>query len=62
MSENLKSGKEMLDDFFANISNIKGVDNILAKELQDMYSNGTLTEKNVKNAISKLRENESNEN
>jgi hypothetical protein len=37
MDNKVKSGKEILDDFFTNISKIKNVDKGLAESLGNLY-------------------------
>lgn len=56
MIDKVKSGKEILDDFFDNIENIKDVDPEIAKLLSRLYYEDSLTEKMVKNELEKLRE------
>lgn len=56
MGENkIKSGKEILDDFFKNISLIENVDKTIADSLAKLYNNGKLTEKNMVNELQKIR-------
>ncbi|MCC9063646.1 hypothetical protein [Flavobacterium piscisymbiosum] len=55
MESKVKSGKEILDDFFKNIENIPDVDKDIAKMLADLYTQGKLTDTNVKNELPKLR-------
>lgn len=55
MKNKVKSGKEIVDDFFKNIENIDGVDKDIAKMLTNLYKNDKLTEINVKNELPKLR-------
>lgn len=55
MKNKVKSGKEIVDDFFRNIENIDGVDKDIAKMLTNLYENDKLTEINVKNELPKLR-------
>ena len=62
MADNVKTGKEILDDFFNTIENIESVDPAIAKLLTKLYTEGTLTEKSVKNELEKLREQDVNEN
>lgn len=55
--EQVKSGKEVLDEFFQNLTNIKNVDIELAKELISLYKSGKgLTEKSLNNCLLRLRE------
>lgn len=59
---NVKSGKEILDDFFEEISSIENVDKKIAELLQELYANGKLTDKNVANKLLKIRNEDGNEN
>ena len=59
---NVKSGKEILDDFFEEISSIENVDKKIAELLQELYANGKLTDKNVENELQKIRNEDGNEN
>jgi len=52
----IKSGKEILDEFFQNIESIPGVDKDVAKMLATLYNSNKLSTTNISNAISKLRE------
>jgi len=63
MEENkVKSGKEILDDFFKEISSIENVDKTIANSLAELYTNGKLTDKNVVNELQKIRTENGNEN
>ncbi len=62
MKNKVKSGKEIVDDFFKNIENIDGVDKEIAKMLASLYENDKLTEINVKNELPKLRIQDGNKN
>lgn len=54
MENKVKSGKEILDDFFENIENIPNVDKDIAKMLTNLYSQNKLTDTNVKNELPNL--------
>jgi hypothetical protein len=54
MENKVKSGKEILDDFFVNIENIPNVDKDIAKMLSNLYSQNKLTDTNVKNELPNL--------
>lgn len=56
MAENVKSGKEILDDFFNGIEKIENVDADIAKLLQRLYQEDKLTDTNVKNELQQLRD------
>lgn len=58
----VKSGKEILDDFFNDISAIENVDNTIAESLLELYRQGKLTDKNVVNELQKIRTENENEN
>ncbi|WP_276978653.1 hypothetical protein [Flavobacterium filum] len=58
----VKSGKEILDDFFKEISSIENVDKTIAESLTELYTNGKLTDKNVVNELQKIRTDNGNEN
>lgn len=55
MKGKVKSGKEIVEDFFKNIENIEGVDKEIAKMLISLNKNDKLTENNVRNELSNLR-------
>ena len=56
MAENVKSGKEILDDFFNGIEKIENVDTDIAKMLERLYQEDKLTDTNVKNELQKRRD------
>jgi hypothetical protein len=56
MENKVKSGVEILEDFFTNISKIENVDIKLAESLASLYQNQKLTDTNVKNELQKLRD------
>ena len=60
MDKKVKSGKEILDEFFDKISKIKKVDKVLANKLASLYNQGKLTDTNLKNALQKLRDKDGN--
>ena len=62
MDNNVKSGKEILNDFFASISEIANVDKDLAESLANLYKQDKLSDTNVKNELHKLREKDANKN
>lgn len=63
MAENeVKSGKEILDDFFSTISTIENVDIAIANNFAELYRQGKLTDKNVVNELQKIRQQNGNEN
>lgn len=61
MSE-VKSGDQFLKEFFECLDNISDVDKKLANKLKELYTNGKLTETNIKNMLDKIIEEAKNEN
>lgn len=60
MNNEVKSGQEILDDFFETIETIEGVDENISKMISDLYKEGTLTEARIKNELEQLRIQEKN--
>jgi len=58
MSDETKSGREVIDEFFANILNIEGVDEKTVKKLISLYSEEKLTDTNIQNALEQLLQEE----
>jgi len=61
MDKIIKSGKEILDEFFNNILNIPDVDKNLASEIKKLYDEGKLTKTNISNKLDSLREGKIND-
>ena len=59
--DEIKSGKEILDDFFNTVDVIPGVDKEIAVVLKELYSEDKLSHKNLSNALFELREEAKNE-
>ncbi|MBK6698690.1 MAG: hypothetical protein IPG55_02060 [Saprospiraceae bacterium] len=62
MEKIVKSGNEILNDFFESISQIENVDKALAESLTNLYREGKLTDTNIKNKLSELRNKNDNKN
>ncbi len=58
MSDETKSSREVIDEFFANILNIDGVDEKTVKKLVSLYSEKKLTDTNIQNAMEQLLQEE----
>lgn len=56
MSERVKSGKEILDEFFRELKEIKDVDLNIANSLTELYKEGKFSDANVKNKLQELRD------
>ena len=54
MSDDIKTGKEVLDEFFAEIMNIEEVDKKTVAMLTSLYNEGKLTDTNIQNTMSQL--------
>ena len=51
----VKSGREILDEFFDNIQNIENVDLKIAETISVLYKQNKLTDSNLKNELQRLR-------
>ena len=58
MSDGIKSGKEVIDEFFAEIMKIEGVDQKTIEKLTSLHSEGKLTDTNIQNAMGQLLQEE----
>jgi hypothetical protein len=56
MTDQIKSGQEILDEFFSQIIDIEGVDQDVAKTVFRLYQEGKLTNINISNELSRIRE------
>ncbi len=62
MSNEVKSGQEILDDFFETLESIKGVDLKISQLITKLYNEDSLTDRSIKNGLEQLRINEKDEN
>lgn len=60
MSTEIKSGKEILDEFFEDIKTDEKLDQEVAAAIVDLYESGKLTDRNLTNKLSNLREDKGN--
>ena len=60
MSDEIKSGKEVIDEFFAEIMNIEGVDKKIVEKITTLYREGNLTDTKIQNAMEQLFQEELN--
>lgn len=60
MENKVKSGKEVLDEFFNELSNLPNVDAEISNILIDLYKAEKLSDVNIKNGLLKLREGNGN--
>ncbi len=56
MTDQIKSGQEILDEFFSQIIDIEGVGQDVAKTVLRLYQEGKLTNINISNELSRIRE------
>ena len=61
MTVQIKSGQEILDEFFSQIGNIEGVDQDVAQTVLWLYQEGKLTNTNLSNDLGTIREKKENE-
>jgi recombinational DNA repair protein RecR len=61
VDKEIKSGKQILDDFFNTLKEIPAVSEDVANVLLELYQNNKLTAKNLANALSKIREESAND-
>lgn len=54
MDNKIKSGKDVIDDFFAEIYNIPNADKNTIDALVNLYSQGKLSDRNVQNTLDEL--------
>jgi len=56
MENEIKSGSQILNDFFSEIEQLPNVDLKVARVFKSLYDQGKLTDTNVKNELQKVRE------
>jgi hypothetical protein len=54
MADNIKSGKDVIDEFFSEILNISGTHEKTVEKLISLYSKGKLTDTNLQNALDEI--------
>ena len=54
MNNDAKSGGQVIDEFFSEITNLEGVDLKTVNMLKFLHSEGKLTETNIENELSQL--------
>lgn len=60
MSGETKSGREVISEFFAEILNVKGIDEKTVKKLISLHSENKLTDTNIQNSMEQLLQEELN--
>ena len=56
MKENIKSGKEVLEEFIANIKKNEDLDADIVGLISDLYEEGKVSKTNLLNGLSSIRE------
>lgn len=54
MDDKIKSGKDVINDFFAEIYNIPNTDQKTVNAIVELYSQGKLSDKNVQNTMDEI--------
>jgi hypothetical protein len=58
MNDNIKSGKEVVDEFFSEIYNVQNADKLTVDAIVSLYGKNKLTDTNLQNALEILLQNE----
>lgn len=56
MEKPIKSGKEVIDEFFAEILNVEGTDEGTVNKLIELYGENEFTDSNIQNALEELKQ------
>ncbi len=56
MGDKIKTGREILDEFFGSVGSIAGVDKSVTDMLADLYQQGRLTNRGLSGKLAELRE------
>ncbi|MBA3284623.1 MAG: hypothetical protein H0U27_06135 [Nitrosopumilus sp.] len=55
MENKLKSGGEIMEEFFSQIETLEGVELKIATSLKELYEKGKLSEKSIINSLLEIR-------
>ena len=58
MSDKIKSGKEVVNEFFSEIYNVENADKMSVDTLVSLYRKNKLTDTNIQNALDDLLQKE----
>ena len=61
MSDNLKSGRELLEDFFSSVKGLKVPDKEVARTVLKLYKGNKLSNTNLTNELAQLKEHKLND-
>lgn len=56
MTDRIRSGQEVLEEFFTEIASIEGIDNDVANIVINLYREGKLSNTNLSNELMGIRE------
>lgn len=56
MTDRIRSGQEILNEFFTEIASIEGIDNDVANIVINLYREGKLTNTNLSNELMGIRQ------
>ena len=56
MTDRIRSGQEILEEFFTEIASIEGMDQDVANIVINLYREGKLTDTNLSNELARIRE------
>jgi len=55
MTDRIRSGQEVLDEFFTEIASMDGIDNDVANIVINLYRDGKLSDTNLSNELARIR-------
>ena len=58
MTDEIKSGKQVIEEFFSEIMSIDGIDKKTTAKLTSLYNEGKLTDINIQNAMTEILQEE----
>ncbi len=56
MTDQIRSGQEVLEEFFTEIASMDGIDNDVANIVINLYRDEKLTDTNLSNELARVRE------
>jgi hypothetical protein len=58
MDKTIKSGKDVINDFFAEILNVQNADEKTVQKLAELYGSGKFSERQIANAMDEMTQTE----
>jgi hypothetical protein len=56
MDNQIKSGKDVIDEFFSEILNVEGTDEKTVNKLIELYGENKFTDSNIQNVLEELKQ------